>query len=631
VRFPSANSWCSPILLATSAMLLLHGGLLVWSIPDYRVTIDSAYHVSMGRYYGEHGLAPWDRINFGPAGRPNLQGPLLHAAIGGLGRLLGGDGDEYVLANAILAVSQWAAAIGTAAFFAFRLGGETAMLLTVALLSGAAFASTSFAVGIPSGWLFVFTPWAIWFFLEERLVLAGFATALAIYSHIGGYLTAPLGIAVAALLARRWKQLFLCGVITAGLTLPYTVHIIHYVGWFSGIKSHSALLFDPMLDVIAIVGAVRVLRTPREHPFLAGWLLAPIPWLFHDTGRFILQWPLGGSVAAGCLLANTLTCVSEPPRRVRYALGIAILATLMPLGIPSLAGEAVWAAGNHYPLAVDWQEAHAIALSVSRTSPVTTLIADYSPTRCPAIAVYASISCEKGAWVEVQPGADPADNLPAAQKTYVIPLVSDDPILVRMRSRGWITLYRSSTESSLSAPTSVVKLAHRPSTIEAAELAPTIAADAGWLGRNASENSLSLQKLLRISSVRGREQFQRMLATQRAHAGRIEVSCLIYAWALETDDPQDARNMRQIALKIGVIASYLSDDFALDFLSQRTTAALKEQFLELASCSNRLAFDPFPSPELIAHFNSLISTGLKSQGNIFARRPASDWLPWVSG
>ena len=64
-------------------------------------------------------------------------------------------------------------------------------------------------------------------------------------------------------------------------------------------------------------------------------------------------WPLGGSVAAGCLLANTLTCVSEPLRRVWYALGIAIFATLMPLGIPSVAGEVVWAAGNHYPLAVD--------------------------------------------------------------------------------------------------------------------------------------------------------------------------------------------------------------------------------------------------------------------------------------
>ena len=55
--------------------------------------------------------------------------------------------------------------------------------------------------------------------------------------------------------------------------------------------------------------------------------------------------------------------------------------------------------------------------------------------------------------------------------------------------------------------------------------------------------------------------------------------------------------MRQVALKMGDIASYLGDDFALDFLSQSRLAELKEQFFELATRSNRLAFDPSPSPE----------------------------------
>jgi hypothetical protein len=158
VEVHSASTWLSPAVVVTCAILLLHGGLLAVSIPDYRVTIDSAYHVSMGRYYGEHALALWDHINFGPCGRPNLQGPLLHTAIGRVGRLLGGTGDDYVRANSLLAVIQWAAAMGTAAFFAFCLGGEIAMLLAVALFSGAAFAGTSFAVGIPSGWLFILTP-----------------------------------------------------------------------------------------------------------------------------------------------------------------------------------------------------------------------------------------------------------------------------------------------------------------------------------------------------------------------------------------------------------------------------------------------------------------------------------------
>ncbi len=60
----------------TVAILALHGILLLLSLPDYFVSIDSGYHVSLARRYGEHGTAWWDHINFGPGGRPNLQGPL---------------------------------------------------------------------------------------------------------------------------------------------------------------------------------------------------------------------------------------------------------------------------------------------------------------------------------------------------------------------------------------------------------------------------------------------------------------------------------------------------------------------------------------------------------------------------
>jgi hypothetical protein len=621
----------SLIILVTVAILLVHAGLLLVSIPDYRVTIDSAYHVSMGRYYGEHGLAEWDHINFGPRGRPNLQGPLLHAAIGGLGRLLGGRGDNYVLANALLGLMQWAAAMGTAAFFALWLSGEIGMLLAVALLSGAAFASTSFAVGIPSGWLFIFTPWAIWFFLEKRMMAAAIAAALAIYSHIGGYLTAPAGIAIAALITGRWRHLLRCGVLTAILTLPYTIHVIRYLGWFSGVKSHSALLLDPMLDALAIAGAIGLLCNPREYPFMTAWLLAPIAWLFQDSGRFLLQWQLAGSVAAGWFLVSKLERF-EMPRRIRYALGTTVLATFLPFGLPSLAGEAAWTAGNHYPREVDWRAARDTAAAIKLAGLTNKLLSGYSPPLCPAIAVYADISCEKGDWVEVQPRTDPADYLPAEQKTYVVPLASNDPMLTSLRSRGWITVYRQSAASALPAASTLLRLKHPPSIDAGAQLASsTIATEAAWLGRNAINNELSLHDFPGLLSASAREQFRRWLLLQREHAGRIELACLLYAWTLEADDAADAQTMRQIALKMGVIASYLSDDFALDFLSQRRLADLRERFLELATRSNRLAFDPSPSPELMANFASLFSTALNSHGEMFTGRPAGDWLPWLSG
>jgi len=85
------------VIIAALAILGLHGALLLSTLTDWRVTLDSGYHVSLARQYGEHGLVTWDRINFGPGGRPNLQAPLLHLAIGALGRAMGGTGDDYVL------------------------------------------------------------------------------------------------------------------------------------------------------------------------------------------------------------------------------------------------------------------------------------------------------------------------------------------------------------------------------------------------------------------------------------------------------------------------------------------------------------------------------------------------------
>ncbi len=124
--------------------------LLVASIGDYRVSIDSGFHISLAEWYAHHGTAWWDHINYGPAGRPNLQGPAgrpnlqgpaLHIAIAMLGSALGGRPGDFILANAILAIAQWTAAIGTAFYFARRIGGEVAAMFAVALLAGICSAS----------------------------------------------------------------------------------------------------------------------------------------------------------------------------------------------------------------------------------------------------------------------------------------------------------------------------------------------------------------------------------------------------------------------------------------------------------------------------------------------------------
>ena len=101
-------------------VIALHLVLLLLMLRDYFADNDLGYHISLARQYAENGVYWWDYLNWAPTGRPNLQGPALHYAIGFLGRLTGGDGWAYIHAFSILAVVQWAAAVFTAVYFARR-------------------------------------------------------------------------------------------------------------------------------------------------------------------------------------------------------------------------------------------------------------------------------------------------------------------------------------------------------------------------------------------------------------------------------------------------------------------------------------------------------------------------------
>jgi hypothetical protein len=251
---------------------------------------------------------------------------------------MGGTGDDYVLANAILAAAQWAAAMATAAFFALTLGREWAMLLAAALLSGAGYASASFAAGIPSGWLFILTPWAINIFLKRRLVPAAAAASAAIYVHIAGLAMVPLGILAAAALTGRWRDLIRVGLAIAIITAPCSIHCLRYTQWFSGVRNCSPLLFDPLLDALGTIGLAAAMGRPRDNAFLLAWAIAPLAWLFQDPGRFVVQSGLTASVLAAVWLSASLVQMRETNRAAVAALVIA-LATLTPFGPPGARGR----------------------------------------------------------------------------------------------------------------------------------------------------------------------------------------------------------------------------------------------------------------------------------------------------
>jgi hypothetical protein len=564
----------------------------VAAVPDYPVSIDSGYHVSLGRWYGEHGSAFWDHINFGPGGRPNLQGPALHVAIGLLGRLLGGSGDAYVLANAVLAVLQWAAVMFTAAFFARRLGGDAGALFAVALLSGNTLAAGSFAVGIPSGWLFVLTPWAIHFFLEDRPWLAALATAGSIYVHLGGYAMAPVGLMMAALLTRRWRSLVIVGTATVLLTAPYTIHLLRHREWYRGAHGHVALGLAPLIYLAALPGVWTVLRRPRRHVFLLAWLAAPAAWIVQDYTRFLAQATLPMAAAGGVWLAQVFERLQPRARPVAAAALVALATLPSPLNDASLRRELAWVRGFRYPRPLDWGEARTLAAVMEEAGLTTRLVSAYNPTQCIRLAVYAPMLFEKGHWVEVQPPQDPAEDLPAGGKVYVLPLAPDDAVLTALRERGLLMVHGGSEASS------VVTLASAAAPdVVAPVVGPLLAREAAWLSAHA-RNNVPLPAGARLAD------WKEALGAQRASAGRLQIATIVYAQALEATVPDAARGLRGAGRGFGSMANFLGDDTAIGFVSEARHARLRENMAALATAAAGLG-TPEAVPPLRAAFRKL--------------------------
>jgi len=563
----------------TWTILGVNALLLMISLPDYRAVIDSGYHISLARWYAAHGTAWWDHINYGPGGRPNLQGPALHVAIAILGRMLGGKADSFILANAILGFIQWSAALLTVLYFARRLGGDTAAMFAVALLAGSASAAASFYVGIPSGWLFISIPWAIYFFLENRLMAAALITSAACYVHLGGFLAAPFGILIAAILERRWRALIVVGLATAMLTSPYSIHFLTNLAWYRGQHGHEAAHFDPLTDLLAIAGAIWFFRYPTRHKFLLAWAAAPVSWLVQDPSRFVLQSTLAGSVIAGLFLAAMMDRLAVRAARVAFATVLVVLATIFPLGVPSLVAEASWDAGLHFPLFEDWDQARGLARIIDDHHLNNRLLAVYASSFGPSIAVFTPVVVRKGHWVEVQPRHDPGDDLSAGAQTYVVPLGPDDSVLLSMSQAGLVQIYGGTSDSSV---IDMLKPAN-PQTI-APVVSQILADNADWLADNAINNKMPPRAdLVKLLSKKGQDPHRARMDRQRFRAGRMEIACLVYAYAVENESPKSAYWLRGVARGFAEMAGFISDDNAVGFMSDARFGLFKRNLHAFAA------------------------------------------------
>lgn len=569
---------------ATWTLIALHGALLAAAFGDYRVSVDSAYHVALARQYAEHGTYFWDDIHYAPAHRPNLQGPAVHVAIALVGRVLGGD---YVLANALVALAGWLAAVLTVLYFARREGGDRAALLAVATFTGAAFASGSFSVNLPSGWLFVLTPWAIDAFLRGRLVHATLLTTLACYTHLGGFLTTPLGVALAALLAGRMRDLVRVGLAVVALTSPYWIHFLRGLPWYLGRKGDSAWMIDPLVDLLWIAGLVWALRAPRERALFVAWALAPLAWLVQDTSRFVLQSSLAGATLGGVALARWMEGWPRPRLRAAATAALVALATLFPLGPPALGAELLWLVAR-YPRMLDWQELRADAAALPEDVDRRRLVHGYAVYVVSALAAFRDLAGERGHWVEVQPRPDPADDVPVADKVYVLALPPDDAHLRALERRGWLAVHGGGAWSS------VLTFGPRPSLEEARhEMAATLARDGAWIAERCQHNAMGdVVRFVIEPDTLARERAVR--AECRTRVARIHLSLFAYCSALEPVDPARARECREGARAVGWMCALVGDEATLDFRTAETHARMRDDMRAIAAAA-AAGGDPEPA------------------------------------
>jgi len=560
---------------------------------DYWPDNDLGYHISLARQYALHGTYFWDQLNWAPTGRPNLQGPALHIAVGTLGRLLGGRGDDYIHAFSVLAILQWAAAMFTAVFFARRLAGDRAALFAGVLLSGSIYSAASFFVGVPSGWIFILTPWALHFFLQDRYLLSALVTSLVMYVHLGGASVAPFGIFLAAVLTKRWKGLLLTGGLTAVLTLPYTVHLLRYLSWYTGRRGHVAGSVALLIYLLAVPGLVLMARRWRQHLFYLIWAAAPMAWLFQDRLRFFLQSTIVAAVIAGGFVAYVLQ--RWHARRVHAVLATALVlvATVFPLSIPTLPIEAAWASGYGFPRELDWTEAKALAQVLERSQLNDRIVNSYYDSLSAAMAVYVDLRQEFGHWGEVRPRVNPAADVPAGDKVYVLPVPPEDSLLRKLEAMRLVRVHGGSYQ------TSIVTLGVAGAPQEAALLTATILRDEGsWLAEKAVNNRMPLLQTIytdpRFSAYR------RTIAEQKAHAGRIQLAYLVYAHAMQRGNPPLAAAVRRGARGWGSIANFIGDETAIDYLSTERFERFRRNAAEFAGKAAELGQSIEPSPELDA-------------------------------
>jgi hypothetical protein len=251
-------------------------------------------------------------------------------------------------------------------------------------------------------------------------------------------------------------------------------------------------------------------------------------------------------------------------------MALVTVATIFPLSVPSLAVGLAWALGHGFPRELDWKEARTLAEITRRDGLTDRIVHSYYDSLSAAMAVYEPrLRQQYGHWGEVRPRLDPARELSAAAKVYILPVPPDDPVLARLAGAGWLKLHGGS------ALTSVATLGEPQAPPKVAPvLAQLISEEAAWLARHAFNNRFPP---LRVAlSPQALASWRARRAEQRTHAGRISAAVLVYAYALEASKPEIAAGVRRSVRAWGSVANFIGDETAMDYLSDARFARFRE-------------------------------------------------------
>jgi hypothetical protein len=324
---------------------------------------------------------------------------------------------------------------------------------------------------------------------------------------------------------------------------------------------------------------------------LVAWAFAPLAWLFQDASRLLLQWNLAGSVIGALFVEFLLSHIARPAVRVTFATAIFLIAALVPLSLPGWLPEVLWVAGVRYPRMLEWEEARGLAEILHRDQLDRRLVYVYNHSFSPALAAYHPMSFERGHWVEVQPRPNPANQLSAGIKAYVMPVPPDDVTLRTFERESLLVIHGGTTKSS------VVTLP-RPGDLArvAMLISRTVPDDARWLSEHAMNNTLGdVKDLFSKGAIEAR---RIRLREQRIHAGRIAVAALVYAYALEPKYPRLAEGSRGSVRGFSSIAAFLSDEWSIGFIGDARHQRLRENFRRFAEEASKLGDRVTPFEEL---------------------------------